>query len=99
MKVGDLVSINSQKQVFRPRAYHGVLVDGSTRNRAHGHPDQAPSQMDSWVEGAHWEPIAGTGVVVRISSNDIVECRMVDSNETYAIKAGGVKVISKGAGK
>ena len=97
MKVGDLVSINSQKQVFRPRAYYGALIDGS--HRAHGHPDQEPSKTDSWVEGAHWEPIAGTGVVVRISSNDIVECRMVDSNETYAIKAGGVKVISKGAGK
>ena len=98
MKVGDLVSVNSQRQVFRPRAYYGRQGE----HKAHGHPDskpKAPSQMDSWVEGAHWEPIAGTGVVVRISSNDIVVCRMVDSNETYAIKAGGVKVISKGAGK
>lgn len=98
MKVGDLVSVNSQRQVFRPRAYYGRQgVDGS--HRAHGHPDQEPSKMDSWVEGAHWEPIQGTGVVVRLSSNDVVEVNMVDTLETYAVKREGVTVINRSVNK
>jgi hypothetical protein len=99
MKVGDLVSINSQRQVFKPRAYYGR--HGQQAHRAHGHPEthQEPSKMDAWVEGAHWEPIQGTGVIVRISSHDIIEVSMVDTGERYAVKAGGVEIISEGGKK
>ena len=92
MKVGDLVNVNSYTKVLRPRAHHSVAeLDGAHRSRL------IDSGGKKWEvdEDHQWDPIRGTGVVIKLSSDKMIEVSMVGTLETYVVRKEGVTVISR----